>query len=66
MYADEIGWIGTILSIGFYLLLAMQKMRAAYVCGIFAAVLWTLIGILLELPSLIGKEVVVLIFLLWG
>jgi hypothetical protein len=63
---DILGWIGTVLSLTFYLLLAVKKVLPAYIALALSAVVWTLVGLLVPMTSLVVKEVIVGAFVVWG
>jgi hypothetical protein len=66
MGPDHLGWIGTILSLGFYLALSCKKVTLAYVVLLVSAVVWGAVGILTALPSLVVKEVLIVAIGLYG
>ena len=63
---DILGWVGTILSLTFYLLLAIKKVLPAYIALALSAVVWTLVGLLVPMTSLVVKEIIVGAFVVWG
>lgn len=66
MDTNVLGWIGTILSLIFYLALSFKSIKIAYVALIFSALVWGMVGYLTDLPSLTFKEVAILFMTLLG
>lgn len=66
MSVDAWGWVGTALSLLFYLLLAYRRVKLAYVALCLAAVLWAIIGGMLAMPSLVFKEAAILALIVLG
>jgi len=65
-YDNLLGWVGTVLSLLFYLLLAWKRVKIAYVALVLSAFAWGAVGYMTELPSLTFKEVAILFITLWG
>jgi nicotinamide riboside transporter PnuC len=63
---DLLGWLGTVVSLLFYILLAKRHMTSSYIVGILASVIWVAVGVQSDLPSLVVKYFIVTGFLLWG
>jgi hypothetical protein len=63
---DLLGWIGTLLSLLFYLLLACKRVKLAYVSLVLSAFVWGYVGYTSGLNSLTFKEVAILFITLWG
>lgn len=65
-HTDILGWVGTALSLAFYLLLGLKRVQMAYIFLAASAVVWGILGYLTGLSSLVAKEVVVGFFVIWG
>jgi hypothetical protein len=66
MGPDQLGWLGTVLSLGFYIALSCKRITIAYVVLLISAVVWGLVGIVTGLPSLLVKEILIVVIGLWG
>jgi hypothetical protein len=65
-HVDILGWIGTMLSLAFYLALAEKRVKIAYIALILSAFAWGYVGYMSDLSSLTVKEVVILLITLVG
>lgn len=66
MTPDILGWIGTTLSLVFYWMLAVRRVRMSYVFLIVSAAVWGVVGGITGLPSLLVKEIIVVALAVWG
>ena len=65
-HGDMLGWIGTVLSLLFYLLLAWKRVKIAYVALVLSTFVWGYVGLTTDLTSLTFKEVAILAITIWG
>jgi len=64
--ADVVGWFGTFGLFAFYFLIARKKVLLAYAFGTTASILWAVVGIMWNQPSLIFMEVVIIMMNIYG
>lgn len=63
---ETLGWVGTVLSLAFYLALSFKRVKIAYVALVISTFVWGYVGLETGLRSLTFKEVAILIITLWG